>query len=152
MNNDVLDYLKVCHEQINSIPIEIRREVTFLGDSSKDWFQGVDVNWKPNHLSSNKLNRNDLIYKRNQLKSQKEVSDIDIRIFIIDILAWGAKRFYKQKVMSTIESFEGICRSLLEDKISTLDAYEEFYEKYYSGKMLGLGPAYYTKLICFFGD
>jgi len=153
MNNDALNFLVLCHDEINkSIPIQKRKQTAFVGKSPAKWFKGVNVKWTPNQLSAEMLNRYNLLDKRIELKSKDKLSKSDIRTFIIDILSWGASR-QPRLSMLTIDSYEDICKDLLDDKISPIDAYDRFYNEHkVTQKMRGMGPAYYTKLVCFFCD
>lgn len=53
--------------------------------------------------------------------------------------------------IDTIEAYQDVCSKLL-NGMSSIKAYAKFFNLKMSKKMQGIRPAYYTKLIFFFGD
>jgi endonuclease III-like uncharacterized protein len=151
INKTALNYLKKCHDNITEVPQDVRSKA-WVGESASKWFQSINVDWKPSTLSKEPLDRHQLLKYIEKLTSDKPISNAALRACIIEIFAWGGKRFHKQKTLSSLSSFEQICRDLVENKINSVEAYDRFYIASISGGMKGLGPAYYTKLICFLGD
>jgi len=151
MNTEALNFLKKYKENISKVPISIR-ERGWESSSVNSCFRKIKFKWKPSQLSNAKLTRNELIIIINQKKIQKNINSIEMKLFILEILAWGGIRFHKDKIVSSINIIEKICFKLFNGEISRLKAYEYFNEAQLTRKIIGLGPAYYTKLIFFFGD
>lgn len=112
-------------------------------------------------LSNKSLNRQEMRDRISELKNKKEISSVDIRRSIIEIFCWGGMNFRNARIAlscSYLSKYEDICRGLLSDNtspadtISPADAYKKFYDAYRLGQITYIGPAYYTKLIFFFGD
>jgi hypothetical protein len=57
-----------------------------------------------------------------------------------------------RKALQCYDIWEPICQGLVSDKLDYIEAYDAFFEAHHSGKMSGIGPAYYTKLIFFLGS
>jgi len=95
-------------------------------------------------LATVKVGRNDVL--RMAQDPAKKTPDI-----VATILAWGQmhrgsrNRFFEQETTDWLTA----CDDLRAGKFSRADAYTKFSELQAQGKMKGMGPAYYTKLIHF---
>jgi len=91
-----------------------------------------------------KFNRNDL-----QLLIQNP--NIDILNAVIAIISWGGIKAtkYQKNLFKRTEWFD-VCNKIRNGEIKTReDAYQSFQLLRTSKKLPGLGPAFFTKLICF---
>lgn len=127
-----------------------------LGRSASKWWEtvqrssvklGVDVD--PNNLTSRPLGRSDLERKIQDFRSGR--IDQPLEELLIEILAWGLMssrngRFAFMEPAAWID----YCRKLInENNVTPVQAYERFFSLHHGGKMKGIGPAYYTKLVFF---
>ena len=93
---------------------------------------------------------------KNELKESgyRELDEFILRKLIVSVLAWGGlgtSSTNGKLAIETIKAYEGVCASLL-NGLSSVEAYTKFYNLKKLKKMKGLRPAYFTKLIFFFGD
>ena len=152
-DNDALTYLKLCKDRVSKLP-KVVKESAWLGADAKKWFEHTKSDWQLPGLSSSKLYRDDLIRAINGAKKKRFLSQSDVRELTIKVFVWGGMTRTHNSgklAMETINSYEDICRDLL-DGLDPASAYERFYMVHNVGEMKGVGPAYYTKLICFLGD
>ena len=95
--------------------------------------------------SSNlKFNRAQLI---DRAKADSGISNLEV---VLDIFAWGG--INRKHACSALQSFVGwdpIISALRNDKCSSVEGYNYFYELRKNKELMGIGPAYYTKLIFF---
>lgn len=95
-------------------------------------------------LETSKVGRNDVLQMAQD--PAKKTPDV-----VVTILAWGQmhrgsrNRFFNQDNTEWLTA----CDDLRAGKFSRADAYAKFAELQAHGKMKGMGPAYYTKLIHF---
>lgn len=95
-------------------------------------------------LATEKVGRNDVL----QMAQDRTKSTPDI---VATILAWGqmhrgsCNRFFEQKATDWLT----VCDTLRDGQYSRADAYAKFSELQAQGKLKGMGPAYFTKLIHF---
>ena len=122
------------------------------GTNAKKWFGSTSAEFKLPCLPGDAFNREGLKDKINEYKARsRELSSTNIRELIVMVFAWGGKDLSGnggKPAMATIDKYEGICRNLLENKLSPIESYKQFFEAHKNG-MKGVGPAYYTKLIYF---
>ena len=149
-NGEALEYLKLCTHRLQKVSSELKKKM-WIGQDAKTWFSTAQVDWVVDNLSTKPLTRTELLEKIHLIKHRGTIDTAECRRLIIEILAWGGSR-HRQDTMSSIRHYETICQQLLTNDISATQAYQLFYEAQNSGSMRGMGPAYYTKLICFLGD
>lgn len=154
-NQQALIRLQECKHRIEAeVPEKIRDDLWLEGLSPNAWFDKYETSWKIPNLPDNPLNRSELLNFIRPYRGKKEVDEITIRKLIVSIFAWGGMRptpTWGKLAIDTIETYEKICLELLRG-MPSVSAYEEFYKQKKTGAMRGVGPAYYTKLIFFFGD
>lgn len=154
-NQPALNELKKCKEKIDAeVPKKIRDNLWLEGPSPKALFGKCETSWKIPDLSNKPLNREELLNLIQPYRGKKEVDQITIRKLIVSVFAWGGMRPTKtwgKLAIHSIESYENICLELLKG-MPPVFAYNEFYKQKILRKMRGVGPAYFTKLIFFFGD
>lgn len=155
-NQQALNELKSCKEKIDtSVPKKIQDELWFAGLSPKAWFNKFEPGYDFPELPEKRLNRSELLDFIQPYRGNNEVDEITIRKLIVCIFAWGGMRptpRWGQLAINTIKSYEKICLGLLRGELDATSAYDEFYKQKKLGQMRGVGPAYYTKLIFFFGN
>lgn len=158
-NNEALNKLKECINNIDhSIP-PIKIGNIWSGAKTKKWFDYFKTDWTLSDLNNDPINRYDLLTKIDQIKKNKVCNIFIVRELIVKIFAWGgmSKQASRGKnALKYIDRYEGICKDLLNGKITNIEAYKNFFElhnhKNDDLKMKGVGPAFYTKLIYFLGD
>lgn len=153
-NQSALEYLKICKERIDTEVPDEKLKSLWVATSPQKWFANFDTDWGVPDLLAKPLNRYDLLELFLASKKEKKMDQLTIRKLIINVLAWGGMRRDKNTgipALETIGAYEKVCSDLLKGT-PAVAAYEEFYNLQNSGQMRGMGPAYYTKLIFFFGD
>ena len=147
-----LKELKNYQIAINKIGGVERIRELWMETNARKWFSSLDADLNLPNLSDQTFNREGLKNKIKEYKARSgKLSDTDIRELIVMIFAWGGMRVSDKggkPAIATIDKYEGICRNLLENKLSPVESYKQFFEARKSG-MKGIGPAYYTKLIYF---
>lgn len=155
-NQQALNELKKCKEKIDtSVPKKTQDDLWFAGSSPKAWFNKFEPQYDIPELPEKRLNRSELLEFIQLYRGNNEVDEITIRKLIVCIFAWGGMRptpTWGQLAINTIKSYEKICLGLLRGELDSTSAYDEFYKQKKLGQMRGVGPAYYTKLIFFFGN
>ena len=153
-NEVALKHLIICKDKIErEVPSEIL-DNAWLATSPDNWFKNFNTNWKVSILPKSPLNRYELLNLIDAFRNQGDLDKPTLRMLIISVFAWGGMGTSGSNgklAIDTIQNYEKICLELL-NGMSSVDAYAKFYELKNSGKMRGIGPAYYTKLIFFFGD
>jgi len=153
-NQEALNELKRCKDRIyKEVPEEILNDV-WLATSPKDWFSNFNTSWKISNLSETPLNRKELLELIHSHRNKGELDESTLRKLIVSVLAWGGlgtSPTSGQLAIGTIQAYEEVCASLL-NGLSSVDAYAKFYKLKKLKEMKGIRPAYYTKLIFFFGD
>lgn len=82
-----------------------------------------------------------------RLAADNDVSDLE---FVVMILAWGGMN--RRSALSALahwESWSSVVGQLRRGEIDPFSAYEHFRNLRIDGKLKGMGPAYYTKIIFF---
>jgi hypothetical protein len=154
LNERALDELKRCKDILDKVPVEIRNKMWLSNASPKKWFDYFNTNWETSDLSEKPLNRSELLEQFRPYRNKGKLDESIIRKLIISVLAWGGMGYSKTQgklAISTIGSYERVCTELLNGMLP-VDAYAEFFELKKLREMKGIGPAYYTKLIFFFGN
>jgi len=112
------------------------------GINALNWASYVD-NSASNEILNKKLTRVDLLDNEftNQLTDKQ---------FSIAILSWGGmNREHGLSLFSKTEWLELIGEIRRNEITSRTDAYDRFYKLREKGLLPGMGPAYFTKLLCF---
>ena len=153
-NKDALDELKRCKNKIDKeVPEEVLNDL-WLATSPKEWFSNFNTTWNTSELSESGLNRKELLELIHPHRNKRELDKFILRKLIVSVLAWGGlgtSPTNGKLAIETIKAYEGVCASLL-NGLSSVEAYTRFYNLKKLKKMKGLRPAYFTKLIFFFGD
>ena len=149
---------------MKDVPPEIQKK-SVVGKSATNWFESVtksdkwpkcdcnSSNWEISGLSTDPLNRFELQQILLESMSSKSISPKVIKKCVIEIFAWGAMRVnHARRVLPCIENYQEVCVGLTCGKLNPVEAYKEFFVAHHSRELLGMGPAYYTKLIYFLGD
>jgi len=118
-----------------------------LGAGPKTWFKWIHNEKKMDFdldlLSTEKVSR-EFIFSLVQNK------EVDIKICIISILAWGGmNRSHGLNLFSGKQDFISLCERIRNGELSRKEAYAEFSDLRQKNLLKGMGPAYYTKLIFF---
>jgi hypothetical protein len=154
-NQKALNELKWCKENIEKeVPQKIIDNLWLAQKSPKNWFSNFKLSWEVSELSGLPLNRSDLFMLIDQHRNIGELDKPTLRKLIVSVFAWGAmgtSATNGKLAINSIEAYEGVCSELL-CGMTPVDAYAEFFKLKKLKKMRGVGPAYYTKLIFFFGD
>ena len=158
-NNEALNKLKECKNNIHhSIP-SIKIGNIWGGAKTKEWFDYFETDWTLNNLNNNPIYRYDLLTTIDQIKKNKVFDIFIVREFIVKIFAWGGMTKQRNRgklALAYIDRYEDICKDLLNGKLTNFTAYKHFFElhnhKNDNFKMKGIGPAFYTKLIFFLGN
>ena len=153
-NKKALEELKKCKENIDQeVPKKVLNDV-WLSTSPKDWFSSFNTRWTISNLSDVPLNRIQLLELIHPYRNIGKLDKSILRKLIVSVLAWGGlgrSPSNGKLAIDTIEAYEDVCSELLIG-MPSIKAYEKFYNLKKSKKMQGIRPAYYTKLIFFFGD
>ena len=161
---EALEYLIRCKSRLESVPHEILKKCV-VGKSATKWFESVrdsdnwpncdcnSSNWEISGLSTDPLDRVELQQILSEAISGKSISHEVIKKCVIEIFAWGTMRVHNARsALPCIENYQEICVDLICRKLNSVEAYREFFIANHSKEILGMGPAYYTKLIYFLGD
>lgn len=146
--------LKRCHQNIENLySSNVNLTSTWVGQSARDWFSITtrdpekSLRYKDSSLNRSSL-RDYILSEKNSQTASANLYDI-----VVNILAWGGMSYrHGRKALLCWDNWQPICDGLVSGKLSYTEAYDEFFEAQHSGKMSGIGPAYYTKLIFFLGD
>lgn len=153
-NQVALEHLIICKNKIEQeVPSKIL-DNAWLANSPDKWFSNFNTTWKVSNLSKSPLNRYELLKLIDEFRNKGKLDKPTLRMLIVSVFAWGGMGTSGSNgklAIDTIQNYEEICLGLL-NGMSSVDAYADFYQLKKSGKMRGIGPAYYTKLIFFFGD
>lgn len=80
-------------------------------------------------------------------QSADKIQDFD---FVVNVLAWGGMHLnHGRAVLKKYEHWGHIVNELRNNKIDPFDGYKKFMGKRLEGKLPGMGPAYFTKIIFF---
>lgn len=153
-NEVALNHLIICKDKIDrEVPSRIL-DNAWLATSPDNWFKNFNTNWNVSNLPKSPLNRYELLKLIDAYRNTGDLDKPTLRMLIVSVFAWGGMGTSGSNgklAIDTIQNYEEICLELL-NGMSSVDAYANFYQLKNSGKMRGIRPAYYTKLIFFFGD
>ena len=114
----------------------------WTGINALNWAKYVDSSFS-NELLNKKLTRMDLL-------SNDFVNSLDDRELSCAILSWGGMNREHGSSLFTESEWLDLVREIRSSQIQNReDAYKKFFLLKKQNKLPGMGPAYYTKLICF---
>lgn len=91
-----------------------------------------------------RLNRQDL---KDLCHKDSEFSDLDC---VISIMAWGGQnRKHALSLFKRFDEIEPIVYGMRQHKLNHFEAYDAFYKVWLKPEKLGIGAAYFTKLVFF---
>jgi len=112
----------------------------WTGINAKDW-----ASYFLNDVSPNL----DKKFRRYDLTNEHEISNLTNEKLAIAILSWGAmNREHGKSLFSRVEWFE-ILTKMRQKSLNRKESFEGFKKLRMSNRLAGMGPAYFTKLICF---
>lgn len=146
--------LQKCHQDINELySSNTNLTSTWVGQSAMNWFTITTKDTqKSQRFSDVSFNRTSL---REHILSEKNSKTASANLFniVVNILAWGGMQYnHGRKALQCWDNWQPICDGLVSGELNYTEAYDAFFEAQHSGKMSGIGPAYYTKLIFFLGN
>lgn len=153
-NEPHLKKLKRCKDAIEAKHDDDIFDQLWMGTSARGWLEKVNPEFLLANVPEKPLSRQELLNHIQDIKNQPSVTDSDIDALIIAVFAWGGMRQTKLiagNAVKTMPYYRAICRKLIEG-YDPEKAYQQFYALHLSGKMKGIGPAFYTKMIFFLGD
>lgn len=125
--------------------------IASLEEDLKPW-KGINaLKWASYFISEKELNpKLNKIFNRQDLFRLKD-SDFTSEEIVIAILAWGGmNRQHGESLFKFKDHWLPLIDKIRNEEItSRSDAYNSFFELKSNGFLPGMGPAYYTKLICF---
>ncbi len=145
--------LRSCLEDLESMKL-LGSTSFWSGKSPKNWTNALGY---PDVLMSDyaesPITRKELIVLINQYQSRTDITEDRLKFLAKSILAWGGMTVKNGKMaMETWGYWKSICLDLISRNCDSFDAYHRFYELSLDrGKLAGMGPAYYTKLLFFLG-
>ena len=114
----------------------------WTGINALNWAKYVDSSFS-NVLLNKKLTRMDLL-------SSDFVNSLDDRELSCAILSWGGMNREHGSSLFTQSEWLDLVREIRSSQIQNReDAYKKFFLLKKQNKLPGMGPAYYTKLVCF---
>jgi hypothetical protein len=114
----------------------------WTGINALNWAKYVDSSFS-NELLNKKLTRMDLL-------SSDFVNSLDDRELSCAILSWGGMNREHGSSLFTESEWLDLVREIRSSRIQNReDAYKKFFLLKKQNKLPGMGPAYYTKLVCF---
>lgn len=146
--------LKKCHQDIENLYYNnTNLTTTWVGQSARDWFSittgDPEKSSRYNNSSLNRLSLRDYILS----EKASQTASANLYDIVVNILAWGGMSYRNgRKALQCWDNWQPICDGLVSGKLSYTKAYDGFFDAQHSGKMSGIGPAYYTKLIFFLGN
>lgn len=146
--------LRKCHQDIDELySSHTDLTSTWVGQSAMNWFaittKDAQESSTFSEISFNRTTlREYILSEKNSQKASAHLYDI-----VVNILAWGGMSYrHGRKALQCWDNWQPICDGLVSGKLNYTEAYDAFFEAQHSGKMSGIGPAYYTKLIFFLGN
>lgn len=146
--------LRKCHEDIDELySSHTNLTSTWVGQSAMNWFAITTKDaQKSAAFSDVYFNRTSL---REYILSEKNSKTASANLYdiVVNILAWGGMSYrHGRRALQCWDNWQPICEGLVSGKLNYTEAYDAFFEAQHIGKMSGIGPAYYTKLIFFLGN
>jgi hypothetical protein len=134
--------MKVNNEALENLKSSINNFKTWNGINAKDW---------GNYFYDKNLNKSlDLKLTRSELSDSKFIGDLTNEELAIAILSWGGMNREHGKSLFQHKEWLEIIEKMITNKVKTRkECYELFKNLRKNKKLKGMGPAYFTKLICF---
>ncbi len=159
MKAEHLEKFKITIPEAIQKNLSAEAELKLIGSNTSEWW-----NWVANQISGDKQikpyklaklpfdDEKNSRFKRSTLKKicdkNSGFSDLDCAI---SIMAWGGQN--RKHAVTLFERFKNdvqpIIHGMRQGSLSYLDAYEKFYNIWIKPEKLGMGAAYFTKLIFF---
>ena len=134
--------MKINKEAFETLKSSITNFSSWKGINAKDWgkyFYNDDLNIKL-----------DTKLTRSKLLDDNFIKDLNNEEFAIAILSWGGMNREHGKSLFQNKEWLELFEKIRSNKITTREeAYALFTALRKSKKLKGMGPAYFTKLICF---
>jgi len=110
------------------------------GINAKDW--GL-------YFLNNVSSKLDKIFIRSDLTNSNFTQNLTNEELAIAILSWGGMNREHGKSLFKNKEWLEVIERMRETAVNRKDAYEQFKNLRKNKKLVGMGPAYFTKLICF---
>ena len=142
LDENHLAFFRNCYSKPPLIPSGNDRE----GKNPRQWYSGGPISKPAMDLDrfDEWLNRSRLI----DLQADRTVSTLELCIFI---LAWGGMHGSNRNHLfnHSTEPWLRVAEAVRDGRLARQDAFAAFAKLNQKGKLVGMGPAYYTKLIYF---
>ncbi len=117
-----------------------------IGFAPERWAQQVLGQVNDYGLERRQISRDDIFFRRSKVKSCEE-----LKLLVIAICAWGGMRHGNARTAFSNynNGWSAICEAVFQGNLSKGEAYEKFRERFVSRSLVGIGAAYFTKLIYF---
>lgn len=126
---------------LNEFEKSLSESVTWNGLNAKKWYS---------YITNEFSERLDYRFMRTDFLDQNKMSSLTDKEISIAILSWGAMNRKHGSSLLRHEEWLNLVSDIRYGRVaSRKDAYQAFYELMKSRKLTGMGPAYFTKLICF---
>jgi hypothetical protein len=134
--------MKVNNEALENLKSSINSFKSWNGINARDW---------GNYFYDKNLNKSlNLKLTRSELLDSKFLDDLTNEELAIAILSWGGMNREHGKSLFEHKEWLNVINKMRNNEIETRkEAYELFAELRKNKKLKGMGPAYFTKLICF---
>ena len=147
---------------MNSLFVEKHLQVLKSCKDDYEWDGGAVKRFAKNLLASrvdlppsfeNHLTNLEILPDRVSKTQLNELisGDLDPVLKVVSILAWGG--MHKGNCIKALKTYfsdwEVVINKMISGEFSRYEAYERFYTLRIQGKLIGMGPAYFTKLIFF---
>lgn len=113
---------------------------TWRGQNAKDWYS---------YISDDVSDLLDHTFVRHDFLNKNSTNKLSDREFSIAILSWGGMRRMHGLALFNHKDWPQLVARIRHGRVCRKDAYEAFKSLRSQRRLTGMGPAYYTKLICF---
>jgi hypothetical protein len=113
---------------------------TWRGQNAKDWYS---------YISDDVSDLLDHTFVRHDFLNDNRTNKLSNRELSIAILSWGAMNRKHGSTLFRHEDWLQLVTDIRNDRVDRKDAYQSFKALRSQKRLTGMGPAYYTKLICF---
>lgn len=159
MNKEHLQKFRTTIPEAINKNLLAENELKLIGSNTSEWWKWVTKNMKADNET--KLHKLDMLpyddkttkrFKRSTLKNicdkNSGYSDLDCAI---SIMTWGGQnRKHGALLFDRFQDdIQPIIQGMRQGDLSHLDAYDKFYNIWIKPQKLGMGAAYFTKLIFF---